>query len=339
LLFFIQHHANDEDLPTEISKTSRPMAWNQPPKKTVAPERSSDMRFVKPCHSDNTDMPLQRIIRSNFDPWAAEHWGSNDRERINILIDRVKETMPSTGLQHFWCDGPNTLANYDNVSLWSCVMFSHGRVNTSIQQISDPTPVVCHQFVANMKLPFEKVAEIEAATRGQADSELWQLMRNGRLTSSRFNEILKRRPTTDPRRLIRDIMGYNGPLKKVPPQIRWGRENEERARRCYTEYRRQCGEDMIVEASGLHLLPEKSFIGAFSDGKVLCRNADTCSRGCLEIKCPYSVSHHVTVSMTPTEIADTYPEFFMKRELMVCYISQKIMRITHKFKEKWLCWE
>jgi len=80
--------------------------------------------------------------------------------------------------------------------------------------------------------------------------------------------------------------GYNGPLKKVPPQIWWGRENEERACRCYIEYRQQCGEDMTVKASGLHLLPEKSFIGTSSDGKLLCRNADTCSRGCLEIECP-----------------------------------------------------
>ena len=138
-------------------------------------------------------------------------------------------------------------------------------------------------------------------------------MRNGRLTSSRFGEILKRRPTTDSRRLVRDIMGYNGPLKNIPPQIRWGRENEGKARDCYIKNRQQCGEDMVVEASGLHLLPDKSFIGASSDGKVLCRNADTCSRGCLEIKCPYSVDHHITISMTPTEIADTYPNFFMKK--------------------------
>jgi len=89
LLFFIQHHANDED-------------------ESTSKERS-DMQLVKPCHSDNTDMPLQRIIRSSFDPRAAEHRESNDRERINILIDRVKGTMPSTGLQHFWCDGPNTM--------------------------------------------------------------------------------------------------------------------------------------------------------------------------------------------------------------------------------------
>ena len=33
LLFFIDYHANDEELPSELSKTSQPMAWHQLPKK------------------------------------------------------------------------------------------------------------------------------------------------------------------------------------------------------------------------------------------------------------------------------------------------------------------
>ena len=124
LLFFIERHANnDEDLPTETSKTSKPMAWNQPPKKTVAPERSSEMRFVKPCHSDSPDLPVQRISRSTFDPCAVEHRGSIDKEQVSTLIARVRETMPCTGLQHFWCDGPNIHANPDDVSLWGYVLF------------------------------------------------------------------------------------------------------------------------------------------------------------------------------------------------------------------------
>ena len=35
--------------------------------------------------------------------------------------------------------------------------------------------------------------------------------------------------------------------------------------------------------------------------------------GCLEIKCPYSINHNVTVTMTPEEIANEYTDFFMKR--------------------------
>ena len=48
----IEYHVDDEDLPTEISKTFKPMTYNQPPKKTVAPECFSKMRFVKHSHSD-----------------------------------------------------------------------------------------------------------------------------------------------------------------------------------------------------------------------------------------------------------------------------------------------
>jgi len=38
LLFYIEHHARDDELPTEKSRTSFPIKWNQPPKKTVAPD-------------------------------------------------------------------------------------------------------------------------------------------------------------------------------------------------------------------------------------------------------------------------------------------------------------
>ena len=215
--------------------------------------------------------------------------------------------MPSTGLQHFWCDGPNKQINPDDITLWSYVLFSHGTLNSTIcKQIVDPTPVMCQQFLECMKLTDDQVSAIDATTCGQSDSELWQALRNGRLTSSRFGEILKRRPTTDSCRLVKDIMGYNGPLKKVPPQIHWGKENEARARHYYIENRQRCGEDMVVKASGLHLLSNKGFIGAFSDGKILCRNTNICNHGCLEIKCPYSINHNVTVTITPEEIAEIF---------------------------------
>ena len=74
-----------------------------------------------------------------------------------------------------------------------------------------------------MKLSCTEAAAIEAATHEQFDSALWLAIRNGKVTSSRFGEIVKHRQTTDSRWLVKDIMGYNGPMKKVPPQICWGK--------------------------------------------------------------------------------------------------------------------
>ena len=97
-----------------------------------------------------------------------------------------------------------------------------------------PTLAQCHDYLSHMKL-LQEVAMIEEATRGQSENELWFAIRNGRLTSSKFGEILNRQESTDPRKLVRDIMGYGGHMKSLPPQIRWGREKEDQARRCYNE--------------------------------------------------------------------------------------------------------
>ena len=48
-----------------------------------------------------------------------------------------------------------------------------------------------------MKITQDIVDTIEIATREQSECELWHALRNGRLTSSKFGEILRRRPSTD----------------------------------------------------------------------------------------------------------------------------------------------
>ena len=119
-----------------------------------------------------------------------------------------------------------------------------------------------------MKLLPSEVSAIEEATRGQSANELWFALRN-------------------PRRWVRDIMGYGGPMKCLPPQIRWGQENEEEACKRYVENRQNVGEVMIVKKCGLHLLLDKSYLGASSDGLVTCTSD---CQGCLEIKCPTLVT-------------------------------------------------
>ena len=67
-------------------------------------------------------------------------------------------------------------------------------------------------------------------------------------------------------------MGYEkaNVSSQVPPQIQWGRDNEPLARKCYLESRRTVGEDIVFESAGLSLLQEKSYLGASSDGKLIC---------------------------------------------------------------------
>ena len=102
LLFYIENHAHDDELPTDKSKTSKAMTWNQPPKKSVTPACASFMTFVKPSHGDDSEQRLQQIIkRSAFDLRQPQH-RTEKMDEVNKLLESVEKSIPSTGLQQFW---------------------------------------------------------------------------------------------------------------------------------------------------------------------------------------------------------------------------------------------
>ena len=308
LLFFIEHNAMKDELPTDTSRTSQPMKWNQPPKKSILPACANDMVFVKPSHGCLEDSA--RIPRSSFDPRPTSHRTLNE-EATKKLLCRIEKTVPNTGLSQFWRSHSSDLEDAPSSTLWNHVLFTQKHATTIVgEKLFVPTTPQCYEYLDKMKLDIDDIGRIEAATRDQNDSELWHALRNGRLTSSRFGEIRNRKETTNSRRLVRDIMGYSKQMKTLPPQIRWGQENEQRAIKCYIEDRLTVGEEMTVTPSGPHLMSNKSYLGASSDGIVLCTNVDTLHRGCVEVKCPYSIEKSVTIELTPTEIAKKFKDKF-----------------------------
>ena len=90
LLFYLEDASTKglTELPAELSKTSLPMQWNQPPKKTVAPQPLCELAFVKAAHGTHlSDADLaKRCKRAEFDPRAP-----GDRqvshESVKSLLD------------------------------------------------------------------------------------------------------------------------------------------------------------------------------------------------------------------------------------------------------------
>ena len=158
----------DNKLPTELSKTSQPMAWNQPPKKEVLPARAQDMTFVKPAHSDVT--PTQEdtvcISQSNFDPRHPMQRTLNT-EAVKGLLSQVQASIPHTGLSQFW--GKNSQLPKPNNSSrapksWSLVIFSYENVATvSPDMFYKPTAVQCFEYMRRVmwqllkKLPVDRL--------------------------------------------------------------------------------------------------------------------------------------------------------------------------------------
>lgn len=253
-----------------------------------------------------------RIPRSLYDPRPTIHRMLNE-EAAKKLLCRIEKTVPNTGLIQFWRSRSSDL-DVPCPTLWNHVLFTQKHATTLVsEKLFIPTTLQCYEYLDKMKLDIDEIERIEVATRDQNDSELWHALRNGRLTSSRFGEIRNRKERTDSRRLVRDIMGYSTQMKTLPPQIRWGQENEQKAIKCYIEDRLSVGEEVTVTPSGLHLLPNKSYLGASSDGVVLCTDVDILHQSCVEVKCPYSIDKCVTIELTPTEIAKKYGnKFYME---------------------------
>ena len=127
LLFFIEYHAGNEKLPTEFSRTSQPMKWNQQPKKEIAPARSQDMTFVKPAHCDTKkEDKIECISKSEFDPRHPMH-RTLQEDRLTTLLCNLQRTLPGTELQQFWVQRSQDECEstaYTTLSIvWSHVIF------------------------------------------------------------------------------------------------------------------------------------------------------------------------------------------------------------------------
>ena len=144
-------------------------------------------------------------------------------------------------------------------------------------------------------LTSEEVCFLEEATRKQADSLYWHEQRKGRITSSNFFEVsrhmlaLKCYPTS----LVKKIMKYTPDYPNVQ-SMRWGRENEPKARQAYSEYLLEHHQDVNVSLAGLVVDPSYPYLGASPDGFVSCSCCE--DTGLLKIKCSYKYRNELPIA-------------------------------------------
>ena len=73
---------------------------------------------------------------------------------------------------------------------------------------------------------------LEEATKGQSSSCIWHDHRIGRITASVMGKVAKCAEKKFPMSLVNSIMQYSSPSPDIP-SLKWGRQNEEKARKCY----------------------------------------------------------------------------------------------------------
>ena len=185
----------------------------------------------------------------------------------------------SEGDFHVSCDTSATDSVTDGSDLNLCLPITVVPfVNLADYRLSNEEEKV----ISDLDISRDDAHELEAKTVGQANNTLWKDSRLNRLTASNFGLICKRRVVTE--KFTKSVLTEVNDLSHVPA-IKYGRENETRARERYTKYMANAGYNIKVLQSGLVVNPSFPWLGASPDGKIIDSKAGL---GLLEIKCPMS---------------------------------------------------
>ncbi|XP_055874597.1 uncharacterized protein LOC129926016 [Biomphalaria glabrata] len=130
----------------------------------------------------------------------------------------------------------------------------------------------------------EEAKRVEKATRGQSDSKLWFSMREGRITASKVYDVCHTSIKKPSITCLNSIISYQG--CKATKAMQYGTENEKNAKLEYIA-NMQNHINFKLKQCGLFIHSSYPFLGASPDAIVKC---SCCGKGCVEIKCPLSLS-------------------------------------------------
>jgi len=171
-------------------------------------------------------------LTEDFDPWPVECRG-NAKSLLPALLDSVRGESLGVSL------------------LFDPQYCHHQTTPVSSPSIPDTSEIKrsVAAFKLSLKLPADKLREIEQSTREQRHSDLWFSVRRYRITASHFGQILHRKPTTRPDALVLSILQ---PRSFSTAATTWGIQNESNAIQAYLAYQCQQGNDGIsVGPSGI----------------------------------------------------------------------------------------
>lgn len=133
-----------------------------------------------------------------------------------------------------------------------------------------------NEYLSSQKKTEEEKKQLEAATRCQSKSPLWQQCRKKILTASNFGKVINRKPHTGCESIVEAIL-Y--PKELNTPSIMYGKEKEIFALEALSKHL-----DVKIEQCGIFLDRQYDFLGATPDG-VFKKNNDFFI---VEVKCPYT---------------------------------------------------
>ena len=159
----------------------------------------------------------------------------------------------------------------------------------------------CQDTYKGLSMTTEEADFLEQSTRLQAQSCVWFEHRKGSITTSIFAPLSRTKVDCPSLSLVKKVMQYGEKVTQKVPALKWGVDNEDRARMQYMGVLQHQHEQFECCPMGLVVNTEHPHLGVSLDGGVSC---SCCGPGLLETKCPYK--HR---DCHPLEIVD--PSFYL----------------------------
>ena len=146
--------------------------------------------------------------------------------------------------------------------------------------LSVPSDLTSSQqtYLDKFRVTLVEAHELEHSTQQQSTSAKWRISRVGRVTASRFGDVLQRQSA--PSSFLKSFLEAKE-YSVLPVQLKHGRDNEIKARNAYIEHTKR-----NVRECGLVVNPSIPWLGASPDGLIF--NPVNNTLAILEIKCPYT---------------------------------------------------
>ena len=228
-----------------VACTSKLQEWNQPRKRKLECEKSSDIKFVKLEYGKTKRAPNQLC----YDPRPSFLQRTSTSE-VTWLKDGLQAMKSPCAFLHVL---PSSSSSSSCTPSFLPPIPKSSREKVLVQMRSMDHPLSLQQIadlgenlVGRLRLDRESSSALAISTAQQHQSKRWHQDRFGRMTSSRFGEIIKCRiPSNTCMKIL-----YPSKADASSSSLQWGRNNEQRARELYIQ---QAPADVSVRTSGLHV--------------------------------------------------------------------------------------
>ena len=280
---------------TRTSSTSDACKWNASFRKQLEPLTLQEM------HERGLVRGNRKKSVTSVNPTGRASLPAADV--LNSLHDICPNAAFFTSIPGFKSEETDSDDDHTDYPPLMISFFDDENINLSDQEIHEKVNFI----LTNLQCSQEQCNNLEEGTRNQAVSQLWYNHRKGRVTGTKAHDVLVRRQTTNPDNLVKRIVGYNTFDISSKPAVKYGTDNEAKARDIYSAQQGHQHQNFTCRQSGFMVDSRNPFIGASADGVIGC---DCCGGGVLEIKCPFTHKNQ-----TAHEAANTDNSFCLKPDL------------------------